>query len=255
MTDDKCCLGSLQAERLDHVAVSIRGTRLDKAEDRGVDGLTVNGLSVERGGRLVVSDLSFDVPFGQALLLTGPNGAGKTTLIRALAGLLPAADGEISLADARDDEPLGTQCHYVAHANAAKLELSVRENLQFWLNFLGGADGAEVVAMAEVGLAALADIPVRYLSAGQQRRVAIARLLIARRPVWLLDEPTVSLDAANMARLVTFGNAHLASGGIIIAATHTPLGFEPMIELRLEPVDLLGFGESIWDVSPSQAAS
>ena len=202
----------------------------------------------------MISNLSFDVPCGRALLLTGPNGAGKTTLIRALAGLLPVLGGEIALDGADDDEPLATHCHYVAHANAAKLDLTVRENLRFWVQFLGGLEGAETAAIHDVGLTALADIPVRYLSAGQQRRVAVARLLVARRPVWLLDEPTVSLDAANTARLVAFGNAHLENGGIIIAATHIPLAFEPISELRLEPVDVLDDGESVWDISPEQVA-
>ena len=228
---------------------------MNRTEDQGAGELTVRGLSVERSGRLVISDLSFDVPHGRALLLTGPNGAGKTTLIRALAGLLPAVGGTFTFSGVPDDEPLSTHCHYVAHANAAKLDLTVRENLQFWVKFLGGADGAEIAAINDVGLTALANIPVRYLSAGQQRRVAVARLLVARRPVWLLDEPTVSLDAANSARLVAFGNAHLQSGGIIVAATHIPLSFAPLTELRLEPVDLLDDGASIWDNSRPQAAS
>jgi len=243
----------MPAEMVDHVAVNVEGPGLERAEDQGAGGLTVRGLSVERGGRLVISNLSFDVPHGRALLLTGPNGAGKTTLIRALAGLLPASRGDVSLDGTTDDEPLSQHCHYVAHANAAKLDLTVRENLRFWVKFLRGVDGAEGAAINDVGLTALADIPVRYLSAGQQRRVAVARLLVARRPVWLLDEPTVSLDTANTARLVAFGNAHLASGGIIIAATHIPLSFAPLSELRLEPIDLLDAGSSIWDSSRSQA--
>ena len=186
---------------------------MDRAENQGSAGLAVRGLNVERGGRLVISDLSFRVDRGQALLLTGPNGAGKTTLIRALAGLLPSVGGEIELHDAMADDRFCERCHYVAHTNAAKMDLTVRENLRFWVRFLNGVDGAEVAAIGAVGLAALADIPVRYLSAGQQRRVAIARLLVVQRTVWLLDEPTVSLDAANTARLVAFGNAHSGEWG------------------------------------------
>ena len=203
----------------------------------------------------MISDLSFRVDHGQALLLTGPNGAGKTTLIRALAGLLPWVGGEIELQDAVGDDRFCEQCHYVAHANAAKMDLTVRENLRFWVRFLNGVDGAEVAAIGSVGLTALADIPVRYLSAGQQRRVAIARLLVAQRTVWLLDEPTVSLDAANTARLVAFGNAHLASGGIIIAATHTPLGFEPTTELQLEPVDMIEGPGDMWHAPQPEAGA
>lgn len=226
---------------------------MDTAEQHGLAGLAVRGLDVERGGRRVISGLSFQVERGRALLLTGPNGAGKTTLIRALAGLLPWAGGQVELDDLTDDERFCERCHYVAHANAAKMDLSVRENLRFWARFLNGQAGAEAAAMAAVGLTALADIPVRYLSAGQQRRVAIARLLVAKRPVWLLDEPTVSLDAANTARLVAFGNAHLAEGGIIIAATHTPLDFEPMTELRLEPVDISTNADDFWHAAQPEA--
>lgn len=226
---------------------------MDKATTSDDCGLAVSGLTVERGGRVVVSDLSFGLRRGEALLLTGPNGSGKTTLIRALAGLLPWARGEVVLGGAAADERFAECCHYVAHANAAKLNLTVRENLRFWVRFLGGAEGAVGEAMAAVGLAALADIPVRYLSAGQQRRVAIARLLVARRTVWLLDEPTVSLDALNTGRLVDFGNAHLASGGMIIAATHLPLGFEPLRELRLEPVDAIGDLDDVWSEPAAEA--
>lgn len=236
-------------------AGKVGGIGLDKAETRDDSGLAVRGLWVERGGRVVVSDLSFEVRRGEALLLTGPNGSGKTTLIRALAGLLPWAGGEAVLGGGADDERLAERCHYVAHANAAKLNLTVRENLRFWVRFLGGADGVMDDAMAAVGLAALADIPVRYLSAGQQRRVAIARLLVARRTVWLLDEPTVSLDALNTGRLVEFGNAHLATGGIIIAATHLPLGFEPLRELRLEPVDAAAELDERWSAPPAEAGA
>jgi heme exporter protein A len=203
----------------------------------GMNGVHVSGLCVERGGWTVIADLSFTVRPGTALLLTGPNGAGKTTLIRALAGLLPLRDGSIAFSGIGPDDTFAAHCHYVAHNNAAKTELTVRENLGFWARFLGDDGSSAVQAMRDVGLEMLADIPVRHLSAGQQRRVAIGRLLVAARPVWLLDEPTVSLDAANSDRLVEFGNAHLGRGGIIIAATHIPLGFQPLTELRLTPVE------------------
>lgn len=219
---------------------------MSKAEDGAEDGLSVRGLSVERGGRTVIADLSFDVGQGRALVLTGPNGAGKTTLIRALAGLLPIAAGGIALSGIDGDDRLSEQCHYVAHSNAVKSGLTVRQNLRFWARFLGGVAGAEDAAITDVGLDALSDIPVRYLSAGQQRRVAIGRLLVAKRRLWLLDEPTVSLDAANTARLETFANAHLAAGGMIVAATHIPLKLEPMTELRLEPVDDHADIDDVW---------
>jgi heme exporter protein A len=209
-------------------------------------GLSVRRLSVERGGRTVIADLSFEVAPGQALLLTGPNGAGKTTLIRTLAGLLSPVGGVIELQNAAADDRLSEQCHYVAHTNAAKTDLTVRQNLRFWAQFMGGVSGAEEAAIADVGLRSLADIPVQYLSAGQQRRVAIGRLMVAKRVLWLLDEPTVSLDAANTARLEKFGNAHLAAGGMIVAATHIPLDFKPMVELRLLPVAFDAEVDDLW---------
>jgi heme exporter protein A len=225
----------------------------------GALGLQAAGLDVERGGRLIIDDLSFELKPGQAMLLNGQNGAGKTTLIRAIAELLPVRRGRIAMTGsgavsgsgavtrAEADERLSEQCHYVAHMNAAKPELTVRENLRFWARFLGGAEDAEHMALDQLRLRALADIPVRYLSAGQQRRVAIGRLLVVRRPLWLLDEPSVSLDAANTARLVELGNEHLAAGGMIIAATHITLEFEPMTELRLEPVESGRARGGAWD--------
>lgn len=207
-------------------------------------GLRVERLGVDRGGQRVIADLSFDLDPGRALLLTGPNGAGKTTLIRALAGLLPTSEGVVRMAGAMADFRVSEECHYVGHTNAAKPELTVAENLRFWAVFLAGGavapahvDEVVATALARLGLMALEDIPVRYLSAGQQRRVAIARLLLAERPLWLLDEPTSSLDTVNAARLVEIGNEHLANGGMIVAATHLPLGFAPVQELKLMPVE------------------
>lgn len=188
--------------------------------------LTVTDLVCERAGRRVIDGLGFAVEAGGALVVTGPNGAGKSTLLRALAGLLAAEGGLLLERDG--GEPLagraiGAACHYLGHADAVKPALTVMENLAFWRAFLGPAERGAEEALAALGLHDLADLPAGYLSAGQRRRLAAARLLIAQRPVWLLDEPTAALDAASAARFVALMNAHLAAGGLIVAATHQPL--------------------------------
>jgi heme exporter protein A len=192
-------------------------------------------LAVERGGRLVLSDLSFDLRDGDCLLVTGPNGAGKSTLLRALAGLLPLRRGTISR-DPESDATLAEQAHYVGHADALKGTLSVAENLTFLAAMLGtGEAGLGVeAALAALGLVRLADLPAACLSAGQKRRVALARLLVARRPLWLLDEPSTALDSAAQGLLGKIMAAHRAAGGMIIAATHANLGIEAR-ELKLGP--------------------
>ncbi len=195
--------------------------------------LIVRDLAVERSDRRVLDHVSFTVGCGEAVVLRGPNGTGKTTLIRAIAGLLPAAAGEIDLEGQPDDAPVGTYCHYIAHRNALKGDLSVRENLLFWKDISGARSSPFDVISERVDLADLADIPVRYLSAGQQRRVALARLLVSPRPLWLLDEPTVSLDQSHTELFAGLANEHLADGGMIVAATHLPLGFRGERVLRL----------------------
>jgi len=192
-------------------------------------------LACCRGGREVFAGLSFAVEGGQALVVSGPNGAGKTSLLRIVAGLLGAADGRVALENGDAERTLGEQAHYLAHQDALKPSLTVLENLQFWANYLGGDGAALSVALEQLDLGELADFPAGYLSAGQKRRLSLARLLAVRRPVWLLDEPTAALDVAGAARLSALMQAHLRGGGIILAATHAPLGLEPATELKLGP--------------------
>ena len=198
-------------------------------------GLTLRaaGVSLARGGRTLARGLSFEVRSGEALVVTGPNGAGKSTLLRVIAGLLPAEAGEVALLGAGGDATPAVHAHYVAHADAQKASLTALENLRFWTSQLGegGLDAAR--ALDRVGLAHAADLPVGYLSAGQKRRAALARLLTSPRPLWLLDEPATALDAASRDRLAAIMAEHLVAGGLIVAATHAPLGLEGARELRL----------------------
>jgi heme exporter protein A len=189
--------------------------------------LIAEALTSTRGGHSLFSGLSFSVEGGEALVLMGPNGAGKTTLIRILAGLLAPSAGAVRLDGGDAERSVGEQCHYVGHLNALKAGLSVEENAGFWCRFLdsGGAADRVEAALSAFGLAELGDIPAAYLSAGQKRRLGLARLLLAERPVWLLDEPTVSLDLAAQEMLAAAAGAHLAAGGLVVAATHVPLGF------------------------------
>ncbi|MGA8713906.1 MAG: heme ABC exporter ATP-binding protein CcmA, partial [Roseiarcus sp.] len=179
-------------------------------------------LAIERGGRRLFSGLSFEVGQGSALIVTGPNGAGKSSLLRALSGFLPVQAGGFALEGGDPERTLGEEAHYLGHADALKGALTANENLAFWAGALGGEPSREAsgAALARVGLAHVIDFPARVLSAGQKRRVALARLLIAHRTVWLLDEPTAALDAAAQAAFAAIMRAHLDSGGIIVAATH-----------------------------------
>jgi len=209
--------------------------RRPHVERRGVPVLTVDGLGVDRGGRRVVSNVSFTLSGGQALIVTGRNGAGKSTLLRALAGLLPRAEGEVTLSGGPPDVDLPRTIHYLAHADGLKAALTVEENLTFWADYFGAGEGSLAVADAleAVGLAHLFSARAGALSAGQKRRVALARLLVAHRPIWLLDEPLTALDAASRARFSKLMCAHCATDGMIVAATHEPLGIEDAIELKL----------------------
>jgi heme exporter protein A len=190
------------------------------------------GIRCVRGGREVFSGLDFATASGEALAVTGPNGSGKTSLLRLIAGLLTAADGSIDLEDGEAELTLPEQAHYLGHRDALKPALSVLENLSFWQDFLGGEAFDATASLAAVGLDHAAQLPAAYLSAGQRRRLSVARLLAVRRPVWLLDEPTSALDAAGQSLFAGLMRDHLARGGLIVAATHAPLGIEAN-ELRI----------------------
>jgi len=176
--------------------------------------LRVTSLGCARGGLALLEGVSFSVDPGAALVLRGPNGCGKTTLLRTIAGLQPALSGEIDCpADA---------IAYAAHADGIKATLTVAENLRFWAAIYG-TSGIDT-ALEQMNLRNLADRAAQNLSAGQKRRLGLARLLVTGRKVWVLDEPTVSLDAASVALFVDVVRQHLAAGGMAVIATHIELG-------------------------------
>lgn len=187
--------------------------------------LVVDNLAVARGGLTVLEGVSFSLASGAALILRGPNGIGKTTLLRTLAGLQPAVAGTVSA-------PYESLT-YAAHADGLKAVLTVEENLQFWaaIHGVGGVENA----MAQMNLAELRARRAANLSAGQKRRLGLARLLVTGRPVWVLDEPTVSLDVASVALFAGVVRAHLAGGGMALIATHIDLGLEEAAVLDLGP--------------------
>lgn len=186
-----------------------------------------------RGGREVFAALNFAVDAGEALAVTGRNGAGKSSLLRLIAGLLLPAGGSIRLQGREVDRPLAEQCHFLGHRDGLKPSLTVKENLEFWRHFLGGERGLSTEQSLDASdIADLADLPASYLSAGQRRRLALARLVVTRRPIWLLDEPTSTLDAHAQALLAGLMTRHLQTGGLIVAATHDTLGISAR-ELRI----------------------
>src|SRR5271155_5779004 len=189
------------------------------ARIRSLMRLGAQKIALERGGRRLFSGLSFQVGAGEALV-----------------GFLPLSEGSLVLQGGDAEASLGEQAHCVGHADALKGALTAGENLEFWAGVLGGDPRrpAWLAALGRLGLAHVADFPVRALSAGQQRRVALARLLVARRPLWLLDEPTTALDAAAQSLFAGVMREHLEAGGLIIAATHAPLGVAART-LRLQP--------------------
>ena len=203
--------------------------------------LIAEALSGGRGEEALFSTVDFELGHGDALLVTGPNGSGKSTLLRTVAGLLPLWSGGVRLESAGADWPsVGAACHYLGHLNAMKTALTVAENLGFWASLLGEMRLDRAAALERVGLGGLGHLPFGYLSTGQKRRVAIARILMCHRPVWLLDEPTAGLDARSEKDFAALANDHLREGGIVIAATHLPLGLDGARELRLGEVEQAG---------------
>lgn len=208
-------------------------------------GLDVSELAARRGDDRIFSGIHLALQAGESLVLTGRNGTGKSTLIRVIAGLLPADEGKVSVTANGAVIPRASEAmHYLGHRNAMKRELSVEENLAFWKSFMGdfaGGSGLDVDAAAgELGLAELLHLPFGYLSAGQQRRMAMAKLLVAWRPIWLLDEPTAALDRQSDALFGRIMQGHLARGGIIIAATHQELGLENAGRLEMKGFEYHG---------------
>jgi len=208
-----------------------------KAKPLAFSPLVVEALCVERGRRLVLENVDFTLASGDSLRVIGRNGAGKSTLLRALAGLLPLHSGRIRLG-AAEGEDAATATHYLAHADGLRAVLTALENLTFWRAMLAGPSGANGLspseALARVGLAPLAAAPVGILSAGQKRRIALARLFVASRPLWLLDEPLTALDNRARDQFAEAMRAHCDAGGILVAATHEPLGFETARTLDLD---------------------
>jgi heme exporter protein A len=195
--------------------------------------LELQDIAAFRGERLVFEAISFRLDAGEALVLTGANGSGKTTLLRLLAGFVPPAAGDVLWqgAEALGDLPaLGRRTSFLGHQDAVKSGLTVAENLS--LGAARGGDGQRA-ALETMALADLADLPARFLSAGQKRRLAIARLVLQRRPLWLLDEPTTALDAASVVALGVVVEQHRAAGGIVVAATHLDLPLASPRSLRL----------------------
>ncbi len=193
--------------------------------------IVAEGLACVRGGREVFRDLQFTVQAGEMLAVTGPNGAGKSSLLRVVAGLVRQSEGRLVLDGGDAELSIGEQAHYVGHLDALKPSLSVQENLAFWTDFRGG-EGEVADSLVRVGLNALGRLPARYLSAGQRRRLSLARLLAVERPIWLLDEPASTLDTAGQELLADMMATHLSRAGLILAAIHGPLP-QTAKELRL----------------------
>ena len=193
--------------------------------------LVADNLTCERGGRIVFAGLGLCLEAGQFLLLKGPNGSGKTSLLRLIAGFAEPAGGTLRLEGGHHDLTLGQHCHLVQHQDAVKSALTVEENLAFWAGFLGGGDIE--AALAAFALDHLRATSAAFLSAGQRRRLALSRLALVARPLWLLDEPSVGLDTASLERLKALISGQVAQGGMVIASTHVDIGVQATAELDL----------------------
>ena len=196
--------------------------------------LSAVDLACNRGGREVFAGVNFSLARGQALAVTGRNGAGKSSLLRVIGGFIRPADGRLWLEGGDPELSIAEQVHYLGHQDAVKSSLSVAENLKFWTAFFGGGVVKAHEPLESVGLGSIAALPAAYLSAGQRRRLSIARLLAVKRPIWLLDEPSSTLDSGGKDRLAGFMRSHLVEGGVILAATHGPLGLDAAQELSLD---------------------
>jgi heme exporter protein A len=195
--------------------------------------LHVERLNVRRDGRLVLQNVSFELHEGEALLVTGTNGVGKSTLLRALCGLLALESGLIRI-QSNEEEP-ASFIHYQGHLDALKPTLTVRENLAFWQAFYGGDGLDSSAALNAFDIEHLANIPAGFCSQGQKRRVALSRLLVSKRPIWLLDEPTAALDMQSQSGLLGIIEKHRAQGGMVIIATHQALELKQAKTLHLLP--------------------
>ena len=203
--------------------------------------LVADNLCVARSGQIFFSGISFSLSSGEALVVSGPNGVGKSTFLRVLAGLLPDAEGSVRLEGA-DFETVAEGAHYLGHRNGMKRELTVRENLEFWRDFMASGGGGQkngrasvLEAIKAVGLDGIDYLPFGYLSAGQQRRIAMARLLVSHRPLWILDEPTSALDVRAQQMFAGLVANHLGKGGLAVVATHHALGLKNVRSLVLRP--------------------
>jgi len=188
--------------------------------------LRVSNLAAVRSGRPVFRGLSFALSAGEALAVVGPNGSGKSTLLRIIAELLPAEEGTITLDGGEEGEPIAERVHYLGHRDPLKSTLSPRETLLFWQNLLGAPRMTPEDALERVNLAHATDLPSGFLSAGQRRRLSLARLLVSHRPLWLLDEPSAALDRVSSELFESLVQEHLRAGGLVMAATHLPFGFQ-----------------------------
>jgi heme exporter protein A len=201
------------------------------------------GLGCQRGDRAVFAGLDLELGAGELVVLRGPNGSGKTSLLRMIAGLIEPAAGRLTLEGGPPETGLAQQCHFIAHQDALKLALTARENLGFWGDFLG--DGDVAAGLDAFDLTAIAGLQAGLLSAGQKRRLALSRLALVSRPLWLLDEPTVGLDSASQTRLAALMTAHLAGGNLMIVATHVDLGLD-----AARTIDMGHFGAGVTGAAP-----